>query len=91
MLSREEKKLIASNLQTFLLFHEQFSLGEGKEKKLKSDREIGEQLLGVSKQTVGRWWKGEGITFDLLYHLHKEYHLNINWLFTGKGSMLSKS
>lgn len=87
--SKKETDLIGNNLRTFLLLYEQFAEGTGKNKKLKSLREIGE-ILGWSKQMVGRWFRGEHLTFDLLYRLHIDYNLNINWLFTGKGDPLSK-
>ncbi len=80
-ITNEEKNLMGENLQKFFDLWEDF--------KGKTDGEIGE-ILGVSKQTVGRYLKGE-ITFDLTHFLHKHYNLNVNWLFTGKGQPLCKS
>ena len=79
-----EEIQIGNRFRTFLFHYQDFKVDPD---HLKSDREIGE-ILGVSKQTVGRYFKGKSITYQLLYHMHLKYHLNINWLFTGNGDFL---
>ena len=42
--------------------------------------------LGIARTTYMRYEKGETPSFELLYNLCTVMHININWLFTGKGT-----
>ena len=43
-------------------------------------------LLGISKSTLSNWVSRDSIDFDRVFSLCE--HIDINWLLTGRGSML---
>jgi hypothetical protein len=44
------------------------------------------KFLGISPSTLSNWYTRNSIDFDIIFT--KCEHLNLNWLLTGKGSML---
>ncbi len=45
-------------------------------------------LLGISKSTLSNWVSRDSIDFDRVFSLCE--HIDINWLLTGRGSMLKE-
>jgi len=45
-------------------------------------------LLGISKSTLSNWVSRDSIDFDKVFSLCE--HIDINWLLTGRGSMLKE-
>ena len=75
----KDKEQISQRLRDFFfLYYEDFEI----------DMDIVRQL-NIPKATISRWLSGD-VTGQFLDFLQKEYNLNINWLFTGKGKPFRK-
>lgn len=77
--SEKDKEGISKRLREFFFdYYEDFEI----------DADI-VRLLDIPKGTISRWLKGD-VTGEFLDFLQKEYNLNIQWLFTGKGKPFRK-
>jgi len=58
-----------------------------RETKELSQNDVGSHL-GIQYQHVSKYERGESVpTWEYLIKLNELYHVNINWLLTGKGKM----
>ncbi len=75
----KDKDQISQRLRDFFfLYYEDFEI----------DMDI-VRKLEIPKATISRWLSGD-VTGEFLDFLQKEYNLNIQWLFTGRGKPFRK-
>lgn len=55
--------------------------------KIQKDSELA-KFLGISKSTLSNWISRNSIDYDLVFS--KCEHINLDWLLTGRGSMLKE-
>jgi len=61
-------------------------------KYLKLSQEKLAEILGVKRNTLSNWERGENeMNYEAMHILYTKFGVNINWLLTGEGSMFVKS
>ena len=80
MHTKADRKLIGNRLKLL------------RTKYLKLSQEKLAEILGVKRNTLSNWERGENeMNYEAMLILHSKFGVNINWLLTGEGSMFVNS
>ena len=76
MHTKADRKLIGNRLKLL------------RTKYLKLSQEKLAEILGVKRNTLSNWERGENeMNYEAMLILHSKFGVNINWLLTGEGPM----